>query len=91
MDEPTSPLSETETENLFDCINRLKEKGISIIYISHRVDEIFRICDEITALRDGEYIGTDLTSNMTRERLFKMMVGRELKDYFIKTDRALVM
>ena len=48
MDEPTSPLSETETENLFDCINRLKEKGISIIYISHRVDEIFRICDEIT-------------------------------------------
>jgi inositol transport system ATP-binding protein len=89
MDEPTSPLSETETENLFDCINRLKEKGISIIYISHRVDEIFRICDEITVLRDGEYIGTDLTSNMTRERLFKMMVGRELKDYFIKTDRAI--
>lgn len=80
MDEPTSSLTQTEIEQLFNQIEKLKEKGIAIIYISHRMDEIFRVADSITVLRDGELIGTDLAANLDRDKLISMMVGRELME-----------
>ena len=80
MDEPTSSLTQAEIEQLFAQIEKLKKSGIAIIYISHRMDEIFRIADSITVLRDGELIGTDLAANLDRDRLIAMMVGRELME-----------
>ena len=78
LDEPTSALSEEEKDSLFTIIRLLKEKGTSIIYISHRLSEIFEISDRITVLRDGNMIGSDLTKNLTVDLLIKMMVGRSL-------------
>ena len=78
LDEPTSALSEEEKDNLFRIISRLKEKGTSIIYISHRLPEIFEITDRVTVMRDGQYIGTELTRNLTTDSLIKMMVGRTI-------------
>lgn len=85
MDEPTSAISEKEVDTLFNIIRELRKKKISIIYISHKLDEIFRISDEVTVLRDGKYIGTEETSKMNNDKLFTMMVNRDLDDYFIKT------
>lgn len=84
MDEPTSALTEAEVTTLFNIIVSLKAKGIAIIYISHKLDEIFKISDEITVMRDGQYIDTVKTENVTREKLISMMVGRELKDFYRK-------
>lgn len=84
MDEPTSSLDADETENLFRTIAELKERGISIIYISHRMEEITRICDRVTVFRDGRYIGTREIAEINRPALIKMMVGRELSDVFHK-------
>lgn len=86
MDEPTSSLTQAEIDQLFAQIEKLKKNGIAIIYISHRMDEIFRIADSITVLRDGELIGTDLAANLDRDRLIAMMVGRELMEVQ-KTER----
>lgn len=86
MDEPTSAITEAETQTLFAQIERLKKEGCAILYISHKMDEIFRICDRITVLRDGEWIGSDLAANMTPDQLIRMMVGREIDDVFPKTD-----
>lgn len=86
MDEPTSAISEKEVEHLFKIIRSLKEKGVSIIYISHKIDEIFKIADEVTVLRDGIYIGTEKLENITKEKLIEMMVGRELKQMFPKEE-----
>jgi len=80
MDEPTSSLTQAEIEQLFIQIEKLKKNGIAIIYISHRMDEIFRVADSITVLRDGELIGTDLAANLDRDKLIGMMVGRELME-----------
>ena len=82
LDEPTSSLTENETELLFTIIETLKNQGVSVIYISHKMDEIFRICDEVTVLRDGAYIGTERIADITMERLVEMMVGRELEERF---------
>lgn len=82
MDEPTSSLSDREVENLFRIIKGQKERGVTIIYISHRMDEIYRICDRITVLRDGRYIGTKPASQLDQDRLIEMMVGRELEAVF---------
>ncbi len=82
MDEPTSSLTQTEIEQLFIQIDKLKKKGIAIIYISHRMDEIFRVADSITVLRDGELIGTDLAANLDKDKLIAMMVGRELLEVY---------
>ncbi len=76
LDGPTASLSTQETENLFDIIEELKEKGITILYISHRLDEIFRIADRATVMRDGQYIGTYRMEDMTKEKLIYSMVGR---------------
>lgn len=84
LDEPTSALSDTEIEHLFEVIATLKSHGVTMIYISHKLDEIFRIADRITVLRDGEYIGTRPTSETDRGELIRMMVGRPLTDLFPK-------
>ena len=84
MDEPTSALSEAEVEALYKIIYKLKKQGIAIIYISHKLEEIFKIADEVTVFRDGRYIGSDLVENLSRETLIQMMVGRELKDFYNK-------
>jgi len=76
LDEPTTALTEPEVEELFRIMNELKAKGIGMIYISHRMDEIERISDRVTVLRDGEYIGTVNTTETTKEEIVKMMVGR---------------
>jgi ribose transport system ATP-binding protein len=82
MDEPTAPLSENETSILFNLIRRLKSAGVSIIYISHRLEELFQVCDRLSILRDGHLIMTDNIENFSREKLIKLMVGREMKDVF---------
>lgn len=82
MDEPTSSLSEKEVEHLFKIIAKLKDRGCGIIYISHKMDEIFKICDEITILRDGKWIGTEKVKDCTMDSIVAMMVGRELTQRF---------
>jgi len=84
MDEPTSALTQSETAHLFEIIRQLKEKNVAIIYITHKMDEIFQICDEVTVYRDGEYVGTDAVENITIDKLISMMVGRELNEMFPK-------
>ena len=85
MDEPTSAISPNEIENLFKLILKLKENGVGIIYISHKLEEIFKIADRITVFRDGEHIGTEKTSNLDEDGLISMMVGRKMSDMFPKT------
>ncbi|MGI6777799.1 MAG: sugar ABC transporter ATP-binding protein [Acetivibrionales bacterium] len=84
MDEPTSAITEHEVDTLFEQINHLKARNVAVIYISHKLDEIFKICDRITVLRDGKHVGTDETKNFTNEDLIKMMVGRATADVFPK-------
>jgi len=84
MDEPTAAITDREVELLFGHIRRLKEKGVAIIYISHRMDEIFTICDSITVYRDGKYIGRGSTKELDEAALIRMMVGREITDVFPK-------
>ncbi|MDR3115825.1 MAG: sugar ABC transporter ATP-binding protein [Treponema sp.] len=88
MDEPTSAITEKEAELLFEQIHRLRSQGVSIIYISHKMEEIFKISDRITVLRDGNYIGTRDASELNQGELIKMMVGRELSDVFPKKNVA---
>lgn len=84
MDEPTSAITEKEALVLFRQIDRLKKQGVAIIYISHKMDEIFRISDTITVLRDGQWIGTKPAAELDDNSLIKMMVGRELTDIYPK-------
>ena len=79
MDEPTSSLSEKETETLFRIIANLKEKKVGIIYISHRMEEVFELADRVSVLRDGQFIGCVKVADASREQLINMMVGRELE------------
>jgi ABC-type sugar transport system ATPase subunit len=84
MDEPTSAITEKEIKTLFEQIIKLKEENVAIIYISHKLEEIFQIADRITVLRDGHLICTDEAHNMTHDQLIKMMVGREIKEIYPK-------
>ena len=86
MDEPTSSLTDAEVEHLFRIIAELKAKNVAIIYISHKMDEIFRISDDITVYRDGEYITTDRAENLNVDKVIQLMVGREVTDMFPKVD-----
>jgi ABC-type sugar transport system ATPase subunit len=87
MDEPTSSLSERETEVLLTLVEELKKKGVSILYVSHRMDEIFRICDTVTVLRDGQHIQTLPMSEVENvDSLVQLMVNRKVTDYFNKVD-----
>ena len=84
MDEPTATLTTQETERLFAIVRDLKSHGLGIIYISHRLDEIFEVADRAMVLRDGEHVGTEDTNNITREKLIEMMVGRPVESEFPK-------
>lgn len=84
FDEPTTSLSDKDVEVLFIIIRRLKEKGFSSIYISHRMKEIFEIGERITIMRDGEYIATDVVSQLSENQIISMLVGREIKDLYPK-------
>jgi ABC-type sugar transport system ATPase subunit len=84
MDEPTSALSRQEVAHLFEIIRQLKANGITIVYVSHRLEEVFDIADRITVLRDGHYIGTLARENATPDRVVQMMVGREISNLFPK-------
>lgn len=82
MDEPTAALTDRETERLFTVIRGLKERGVGIIYISHRMEEIFQLTDKITVMRDGIVVATVPTAETTSDQLVRQMVGRELTDYY---------
>jgi ribose transport system ATP-binding protein len=82
MDEPSAPLSASEVETMFEIIGKLKSKGVTVIYISHRIEELFRISDRVTVMRDGRYIETLNTKETNRKKLIDLMVGRELKEYY---------
>ena len=82
MDEPTSALSEKEAEQLFRIIGELRKRGLAIVYISHRMEEIQRLADVVTVLRDGRLVETAPLAEMSPERIIRLMVGRELTDYY---------
>jgi len=86
MDEPTSAISEHEIKVLFDLIRSLKAQGVAIVYITHKLDELFQIADSVTVLRDGKLIGSNSIEDVTHDDIVRMMVGREIKDFFVKTD-----
>ncbi len=86
LDEPTAVLTNKEVERLFVLINMLKERGVSIVYVSHRLEEIFRICDRITVMKDGAYVKTVNTSDITQQELVNLMIGRTLDTYFPERD-----
>ena len=88
LDEPTSSLTAAEVEALFTIVNELREKGVSIVYISHKMDEILRISDEVTIMRDGQYIGTWDAKGLTTDFIITKMVGRELSNLFPKRENV---
>lgn len=90
MDEPSAPLTSAEVEAMFAIVDKLKAGGVSIIYISHRLDEIFRLADRITILRDGQYVTTLNTDETNKDELVKYMVGRQLTEVYPKRDEICV-
>jgi ribose transport system ATP-binding protein len=82
FDEPTSSLSQHEAEKLYDLIGQLRARGVTSIYVSHRMEEIFRLCDTVTVLRDGTHVATTPSSGLTQGALVQMMIGRPLNEYF---------
>lgn len=86
MDEPTAALTQSETAVLFEVIQSLRKKGVSIVYISHRMEEIFELCDRITVLRDGSYIGTKNIPETNMNEIVKMMIGREIGERYPKRE-----
>jgi ribose transport system ATP-binding protein len=88
MDEPTSSLTDREVETLFAQMRVLRERGVSIVFISHRMDEIFQICDRVTVLRDGELVGVEPIANVTDEDIIRMMVGREVGTIYERGEAA---
>ncbi|MDE9482212.1 ribose ABC transporter ATP-binding protein RbsA [Xenorhabdus bovienii] len=86
MDEPTDSLTDTETESLFHVIRELKAQGCGIVYISHRLKEIFEICDDVTVFRDGQFIGEQPVAALQEDTLIEMMVGRKLEDQYPRLD-----
>lgn len=82
MDEPSAPLSVSEVEVMFKIINQLKNNGVTVIYISHRLEEVFRISDRVSVMRDGRYVTTKTTKETNRQELINLMVGRELKESY---------
>ena len=88
LDEPTAVLTNHETEKLFRLVRRLRAEGVCIVYISHRLDEIFSLCDRVTVLKDGATVGTWDTAALDHKSLVNLMIGRELKDFFPTRDVA---
>ena len=86
MDEPTDALTERETQSLFKVIRELRQEGVGIVYISHRLQEIFTICDRVTVMRDGQFVAESATSDLNEESLIELMVGRKLQDLYPRVD-----
>jgi len=84
MDEPTSSISDKEVAFLFETMRTLTKKGVGIIYISHKMSELEEICDRVTVMRDGTYVGTETVKETNKDKLIAMMVGRELENYYIR-------
>ena len=82
LDEPTAALTESEVETLFSILKDLKERGVGMIYISHKLDEVFEMSDRITVLRDGKTVGTNNAEDLTKDKVIALMVGREVGDIF---------
>ncbi len=89
MDEPTSSLSEHETERLFDIVRRLKARGVGVVYISHKMEEIYQIADRITVLRDGAHVGSAPRTELPAERMIQWMVGRKIDQFFPSRERRI--
>jgi ribose transport system ATP-binding protein len=89
MDEPTAALSEKDSKSLFEVIEKLKIQGVGIIYISHRIEEVFNITDRVSVMRDGKFIGTKTTKSAEKKEIISMMIGRELNQFFpeIKSEK----
>jgi len=87
MDEPTDALTDTETESLFRVIRELRNQGCGIVYISHRMKEIFEICDDVTVLRDGQFVAEREVSSLSEDSLIEMMVGRKLEEQYPHIDK----
>ena len=88
FDEPTSSLSEVETQRLYDLITRLRERGVTCIYVSHRMPEIFHLCDTVSVLRDGRHIATRQVADVSQAELVQLVIGRPLSEYFPDLTRA---
>jgi D-xylose transport system ATP-binding protein len=88
LDEPTSALTESETETLFEILKKLKKRNVGMIYISHKLEEVFSISDRITVLRDGKTVKTDLKENLTKNQVISLMVGREVESVFPKISHS---
>ncbi len=89
MDEPTSALTESEIEELFKVIRRLRDRGVGIIYISHRLEELKHVADRVTVLRDGRYVSTDEYQSVTTDQIVRKMVGRSLRRNFTENSLCL--
>jgi ABC-type sugar transport system ATPase subunit len=89
LDEPTAALTESEVEILFRILSGLRSRGVGMVYISHKLDEVFSISDRVTVLRDGRTVGTDTAENLDRDKVIAMMVGREVGDIFPKTKHTM--
>ena len=88
MDEPTSAISGREVEVLFDLIRALTREGVAVVYISHKMDEVFRIADRITVMRDGRTVGSDFCTNLGQDEVVRMMVGRDIRSFFAQTEEV---
>lgn len=86
MDEPTSSLTDREVDTLFNQMRALRERGVSIIFISHRLEEVFRVCDRVVVLRDGQFVGAEPVADLTTDRIIQMMVGREMGQIYERRD-----
>ena len=89
MDEPTSSLTQVDTENLFSVIGRLRQRGVSVVYISHFLEECQRVCDRFTVLRDGESVGSGVMAGTSLQEIIRLMVGREIQDAYPRVVHAL--
>ena len=88
FDEPTSSLSQVDAERLYELIDRLKQRGVTCIYVSHRMPEVFRLCDAVTVLRDGRHVGTRPSRELSETDLVQMMIGRAVSEYFPRPRRT---
>lgn len=90
MDEPSAPLTMTEVEAMFEVVETLREQGVTVIYISHRMEEIFHLGDRVSILRDGQYVATRDVADTNRAELITLMVGRELSETFPERTHAIL-
>jgi ribose transport system ATP-binding protein len=87
MDEPSAPLTVSEVDCMFDMVKTLKNHGVTILYISHRLDEVFELADRVTVLRDGQLVETKIVKDSNRQELIQLMVNRPLKETFPAKDK----